>query len=305
MSAPFTLASRPAADWAGGAAHVDGAIVPIAEARIPITDLGFLHSDATYDVVHVWRGRFFRLPDHLDRFFAGMQKLRLSLPYNRTQVRTILAACVRASGLQDAYVEMVCTRGIARAGSRDPRDCENRFYAFAVPFAWVATPAQQDAGVSLHISRVQRIAPESVDPSIKNYHWLDLIRAQYEAYDAHAQLAVLVDRQDNVVEGAGFNIFTVVGNTVTTPAAGMLRGITRRTALELARDAGLVTCERPVHARELARADEVFLTSTAGGIIPVRTVDGRLIGTGEAPVAQRLRQRYWQAHDDPRLSEPV
>ena len=73
--------------YAGGAAFVDGRFVPVAEARVPILDWGFLRSDATYDVVHVWRGSFFRLEDHLSRFERGMAKLRMSLPYGRGEIR--------------------------------------------------------------------------------------------------------------------------------------------------------------------------------------------------------------------------
>ena len=123
--------------YADGAAFVDGRFVPVAEARVPILDWGFLRSDATYDVAHVWRGSFFRLEDYLDRFERSMEHLRLSPPYGRNEIRDILMECVRLSGLRDAYAEVICTRGIPKPGSRDPRDCENRFYAFAVPFIWM------------------------------------------------------------------------------------------------------------------------------------------------------------------------
>src|SRR5215211_6881279 len=124
--------------YVDGAAFVDGRFVPVAEARVPILDWGFLRSDATYDVGHVWRSRFFRLEDHLDRFERSMEHLRLSPPYDRCEIRDILIECVRLSGLRDAYAEVICTRGIPRPGSRDPRDCENRFYAFVVPFISIA-----------------------------------------------------------------------------------------------------------------------------------------------------------------------
>src|SRR5215203_4937899 len=124
--------------YAAGAAFVDGRFVPIAEARVPILDWGFLRSDATYDVAHVWRGSFFRLEDHLDRFERSMEHLRLSLPYGRDDIRDVLIECVRLSGLRDAYAEIICTRGIPKPGSRGSRDCENRFYAFVVPFIWIA-----------------------------------------------------------------------------------------------------------------------------------------------------------------------
>jgi len=90
---------------------MDDQYLPISEAKISVLDYGFLHSDATYDVAHVWNGAFFRLDDHLDRFFAGMKKLHMWIPYDRAQVIAILRNCVALSGFQESYVEFVCTRG--------------------------------------------------------------------------------------------------------------------------------------------------------------------------------------------------
>lgn len=295
--------SKPSAS--AGVGFVDGRIVPIADAKIPILDWGFLHSDATYDVVHVWNNRFFRLDDHLDRFMNGIDRLRMSIDYTREQIKHVLARCVVASGLKNAYVEMICTRGVPDGTSRDPRRCTNAFYAFVVPFSWVATPEEQEKGVRLHISDVQRISPQSVDPTIKNYHWLDLVRGQYEAFDADADLAVLTDPEGNIVEGAGFNVFTVNGNAVATPGTGVLRGITRKTAIELCAQLGLKVQEREIPTKEVLSADEVFLTTTAGGIIPVQYVNDRKIGNGKASTSLRIRDLYWEAHLDPSLSVPV
>lgn len=272
--------------------------------------MGFLHSDATYDVVHVWRGRFFRLNDHLDRFERGMRKLRMSLPIDRAGIRSILHDVVRASGLEDAYVEMICTRGLAAPGSRDPRDCVNQFYAFAVPFAWIATPEQQEQGLSVHVSQVQRIAPESVDPTVKNYHWLDLVQGLYDAYDHQAETALLSDADGNVVEGPGFNVFAVTGDALVTPKSGMLKGVTRRTALEIGAELGaeleLRVEERAVSRAELVDAKEVFVTSTVGGIMPVCVIDGRPVGSGRpGPVTKQIRSRYRLMHDDPGYSESI
>jgi branched-chain amino acid aminotransferase len=292
--------------YADGAAFVDGRFVPIAEARVPILDWGFLRSDATYDVAHVWRGSFFRLEDHLDRFEISMEHLRLSPPYGRDEVRDILVECVRLSGLRDAYAEIVCTRGIPKPGSRDPRDCENRFYAFVVPFVWIADPEKQERGLHAVVGNRQRIAPESVDPTVKNYHWLDLEVGLLEAYERGGETVILTDARGNVVEGPGFNVFAVHDGTISTPDRGVLEGITRRTVIELAAEHGtpIETC--PVPAEALRGADEVFLSSTAGGVIPVTTVDGEAVGNGEpGPVTLRLRDGYWRLHDDPRFSLPV
>ena len=149
---PVVTADRAA--YADGAAFVDGQFVPVADARVPILDWGFLRSDATYDVAHVWRGSFFRLEDHLDRFERGMARLRMSLPYDRSEIRDVLIECVRLSGLREAYAEIICTRGVPPPGSRDPRDCENSFFAFVVPFVWIADPDKQTEGLHAVISRV-------------------------------------------------------------------------------------------------------------------------------------------------------
>ncbi|MEE8535019.1 MAG: aminotransferase class IV, partial [Kiloniellales bacterium] len=101
-----------------GVAYVDGRFCPISEAKISVLDWGFLRSDATYDVVHVWRGRFFRLDAHLERFLRSVERLRLTLPVDRAGLSAILMDCVRRAGLRDAYVEMICTRGSAPSFNR-------------------------------------------------------------------------------------------------------------------------------------------------------------------------------------------
>ena len=294
------------AAYADGAAYVEGRFVPVGEAHVPILDWGFLRSDATYDVAHVWRGNFFRLEDHLDRFERGMARLHMSPPKGRDEIREILLECVRLSGLRDAYAEIICTRGVPPPGSRDPRDSTNRLYAFVVPFVWIAEPEKQERGLHAAISRVQRVAPESVDPTVKNYHWLDLQMGLYDAYERGGETAILTDAEDNVVEGPGFNVFVVEEGRLSTPDRGVLEGITRKTVIELAADLDVPLEERAVPAGELRRADEVFVTSTAGGIIPVTTVDGDPVGDGRpGPLTLRLRTAYWGIHEDPRFSLPV
>jgi branched-chain amino acid aminotransferase len=299
-------AARDSAAYRDGAAFVEGRYMPVAEARLPILDWGFLRSDATYDVVHVRRGSFFRLEDHLDRFERGMAKLRMSLPYDREEIRTILARCVRLSGLRDAYVEVVCTRGVPPPGSRDPRDCANSLYAFVVPFVWIASPEKQERGLNAVVSRVRRIPPGSVDPTVKNYHWLDFVTGLYDAYDRGGETAILTDHDDNVVEGPGFNVFAVGGRRISMPSRGVLEGITRKTVIESAAQHGIPLDQRAVPADELRAADEVFVTSTAGGIMPVTTLDGKPVGSGKpGPVTLQLREAYWNLHEDPRYALPV
>ena len=293
-------------DFSQGIAFIDDAYVPVAEARIPVLDWGFLHSDATYDVAHAWRGKFFRVDEYLDRFQTSVAKLRMSIPYSREQIRSIMFELVSRSGLQDAYVEIVCTRGIPAPGSRDPRSCENRFLAFAIPFVWIADDALRERGLNLLISHQQRIPPESVDPTIKNYHWLDMVMALFEAYDNNADSAVLVDAGGNLVEGPGFNVFVRRGGTVITPARGVLEGVTRLTILELLMQEDLEVVQDLLPADQARSADEVFITSTAGGVMPVTRIADHQVGDGKpGALTARLNAAYWALHDDPRYSTPI
>lgn len=286
---------------AEGAAWIDNEIVPVAEARLPLLDWGFLHSDATYDVAHVWNGRFFRLDDHIDRFLASMEALRMSVPHDRDAIADILVELVRRSGLREAYVEMICTRGLPAPGSRDPRTCSNRFLAFAVPFIWIADPQKQESGLHLIVSERRRIPPTSIDPRVKNYHWLDMVMALFEAYERSGETAVTVDVAGNLVEGPGFNVFAVRNGALYTPAAGILEGITRHTIIELAGEAQYPVHEQELHAAEARSADELFLTSTAGGVMPVTRIDDETVGDGTpGPITRDLRDRYWALHEDPR-----
>jgi len=286
-------------EFEGGAAFVDGDFVPLSEAKISLFDWGFTRSDATYDVASVWRGAFFRLNDHIERFFASLHKLRLAVPYSRAQVRTILHGCVRASGLQDSYVAMVCTRGVPPRGARDPRLAVNRFYAYALPFVWIAPPEKQRAGIDLHVSQRQRIAAESVDPTVKNYHWLDLVQALFDAYDHGRDTTCVVDAHGNVTEGPGFNLFMVRDGAVRTPDRGVLEGISRRTVIELCGRLDIPVLEAPVPVPDLVAADEVFLSSTGGGVLPIAKVNGQPLGVPfPGPVTQRLHDAYWEMHDE-------
>ncbi|MHA6684022.1 aminotransferase class IV [Mesorhizobium sp. A556] len=289
-----------------GIAFMDGQYLPMAQAKLSVLDFGFLHSDATYDTVHVWNGRFFRLDLHLDRFFAGLGKLRMSIPFDREQVAQILHDCVALSGHRAAYVEMLCTRGTSPTFSRDPREAVNRFMAFAIPLGSVANAEQMQRGLHVVISDRVRIPPASIDPTIKNYHWLDLVRGLYDAYDHGGETALILDFNGNVAEGPGFNVFAVKDGRLTTPAAGVLQGITRRTVFDLCAETGLWANAADLAVPALKQADEVFITSTAGGIMPVTRVDGAAIGDGKVgPITRHLTKLYWDKHADPDWSMPV
>ena len=289
-----------------GVAYINQEFVPMEDAKISVLDWGFLHSDATYDVVHVWNGRFFRLDAHIDRFLESAARIRLSLPVSRTELARILAECTARSGHDDAYVEMILTRGVSPTFSRDPRDADNQLICFSIPFGWILRPEQREKGLSIAISHIQRIPPESIDPRVKNYHWLDFVMGLYDAYDRGADSVILQDASGNLAEGPGFNVFLVKDQRIATPNRGVLEGITRRSAIEIARELDIPVEVRAVSVNEARVADEVFATSTAGGIMPIAKVDNSLVGNGKmGQITTQLIEAYWEKHLDPNWSVGV
>ncbi len=269
--------------------------MPIADAAIPITDWGYRRSDVTYDVVSVWGGAFFRLDDHLKRFRSSMRSLRLDPPESDDDIRRVLTECVRRTGLREAYVAMDCLRGRPKPDlPRHPANCRNYLAAFAIPWVWVMSEEVQARGAHLIVAKTPRIADESVDPRVKNFHWGDLTRGLFEAADRGADNCVLLDRDGFVTEGPGFNVFAVTDGAVVTSNHGALEGITRLSVQELCGDLGMPFEIRPLPAAELREADEIFLATTAGGIMPASRIDGRIMGNDRpGPISSRLRETFW------------
>jgi branched-subunit amino acid aminotransferase/4-amino-4-deoxychorismate lyase len=297
MAAP--LAAVKEASMADGVAFIDGEYLPAGEAKISIFDVGFTRGDAVYDTVSVWKGWFFRLDDHVARFLRSCAGMRLACPHEPAALQRILAGCVDRAGLEDAYVQMIVTRGsFPSITRRDPRLCTNRFVAFALPYIWIASPEKQETGIDLVVAGNRRTPAEAMDPRVKNFNWMDLQRGLFEALDRGADTAVLCTPAGHLAEGPGFNLFVVKGGALLTPRSNVLEGITRRTVLELAGELGVTAREADLTPGDLRDADEAFLSSTAGGIMPVSRVDGEPLGAGTpGALSRRIRALYWDKRE--------
>ena len=289
-----------------GFAWIDNEYVDISKAKISILDWGFLRSDATYDVVHVWDNRFFLIDNHIDRFFNSTKKLRMPCKKSKNQIKNILANCVKKSGLHNAYVEIIQTRGMSPTFDRDPRKSIPRLIAFAVPFSWILKPEDFEKGLNIAVTDIERISSDSIDPTIKNYHWLDLIAGMFEAYDRGGQTGILVDKDKNILEGPGFNVFSLDEDGLHTPEKGVLKGITRGFAIDIAKELKITLNLKPVSLKKFKLSSEIFITSTAGGIMPVTKINNEKIGNGMAgQFTRKIKDIYWEKHKDPEWSSSV
>ncbi len=299
--------SAAQADFSRAVAFIDGTFVPLSEARIPVRDFGLMYADMTYDVVHTWRGGFFRLEDHLDRFEASCAGLRLAPGLPRNALAALLAELVDRSGLADTLVYFACTRGQAPPGSRDPRTAANRFFAYAQPLVLRGQPDEMRRGLDATISRdIRRIPANSVNPVWKNTHWGDFTRALFLAKDAGFDTTILLDQEGNVAEGPGFNVVAVTREGLLAAEAGVLEGISCRTMMEIAADLGIAGRYGTLAPEILAAADEAFITSTSCGLFPLTRLDGAPIGSGRpGPVTTRLLNTYYRRKNEGWRITPV
>jgi len=288
--------------YAKGVAWIAGEFVPLAEARIPILDQGFLRSDLTYDVPGVWDGRFFRLDEHLDRLEASCEKMRLRIPLDRETLRRTLVDMVARSGIRDAYVELIVTRGLKFV--REYQSYENNLYLMVMPYVWAMPPEVQRTGGSAIVTRtVRRTPPGAMDPTVKNLQWGDFCRGWLEAMDRGAVYSLLPDGDGNITEGGGYNIVLIKDGVLRTPSRGVLEGVTRKTVIEVAAGLGLKTVLDFVPVDDLYTADELLICTTAGGVMPLTQLDGRSVGGGQVgPLTRQIWEGYWQAHYDPKYS---
>nr|UUA81759.1 omega-transaminase [synthetic construct] len=286
--------------FAKGIAWVEGELVPLAEARIPLLDQGFMHSDLTYDVPSVWDGRFFRLDDHITRLEASCTKLRLRLPLPRDQVKQILVEMVAKSGIRDAFVELIVTRGLKGVRGTRPEDIVNNLYMFVQPYVWVMEPDMQRVGGSAVVARtVRRVPPGAIDPTVKNLQWGDLVRGMFEAADRGATYPFLTDGDANLTEGSGFNIVLVKDGVLYTPDRGVLQGVTRKSVIDAAEAFGIAVRVEFVPVELAYRCDEIFMCTTAGGIMPITTLDGMPVNVGQiGPITKKIWDGYWAMHYD-------
>jgi len=298
--------------FAQGIAWVEGTLVPLYEARIPLLDQGFLHSDLTYDVPAVWDGRYFRLDDHLSRLEASCAKLRLRSPLPRDKIRQLLIKMVARSGIRDAYVEIIVSRGFTSVReARFGETSQNNLYMFVMPYVFVMEPEEQGSkdgkgGDAVITRTVRRTPPGSMDPTIKNLQWGDLTRGIFEAADRGSTYPILTDGDANVTEGSGYNIVLVKDGVLYTPDRGVLEGVTRKSVMDVARANGIEVRLQVVPVELAYACDELFMCTTAGGIMPITSLDSQPVGDGKAgPVTMKIWYGYWAMHYDPAYSFAV
>ena len=273
---------------------LDGRWLDRETATVSVFDHGLLYGDGVFEGIRVYGGKIFRLEEHIDRLYDSAQALWLTIPMSKAEMIAITEEGVRRSGLQDAYIRHIVTRGVGDLGL-DPRKC-------VTPTVIIITdtialwPAQvYETGLRVVTAGTPIPHREALSPRVKSLNYLPHIMAKAEGIQAGADDVLMLDASGHVAEASGCNIFVVKGRTIRTPPAyaGILKGVTRDVIIELAREAGFDMQETLLNRYDVYTADEVFFTGTAAEVVGIREVDGRRIGAGKpGPITHDIAARF-------------
>ena len=262
--------------------YLDGKYLAKDEAKVSVFDHGLLYGDGVFEGIRLYKGKIFRLDQHLDRLFASAKAIMLQIPLSKDQLVDACCETCRQNKLKDGYIRLVVTRGVGNLGL-NPFRCKNPTVIIIADTIELYPEEVYRKGLKLITASIQRTNPAAVNPSIKSLNYLNNILAKIEAVNAGTIEAIMLNSQGHVAECTGDNIFCVRGGQLATPpiSAGALVGITRQVVMELAGRRKIEVNESNLTSYDLMTAEEVFLTGTAAEIVPVVSIDGRTVGSGK------------------------
>jgi branched-chain amino acid aminotransferase len=269
--------------------NVNGELVHRDQARISPFDSAVQGGDAVWEGLRLYRGRIFRLEQHLDRLIRSAKALAFAQIPSRESIINEIRRTLAANKMTDGvHIRLTLTRGVKITSGMDPR--LNTQGPTLIVLAEHKAPVYGRGGLSLITSSVRRFPPDCMDPKIHHNNLIQSILAKIEANVAGADDALMLDQRGFIAETNATHVFIVEGGLVRTPRlVACPEGITRATVLELCRKHGIAHEETDLTLTQAYCADEMFCTGTMGELAAVTTVDGRTIGDGQAgPMTQRL-----------------
>lgn len=279
-----------------GLCWIDGRVVPLAEATVPVTDRAFLLADSVFDTVRTYGGRPLLLGDHLDRLRRSAAELFLPVPWSDARLTAVVEELLAAwSG--EATLRLMVTRGDGGSGLRLPEPQTPRLVVLLRPLN-PPEPGLVERGVA--VVRATGGKDAGVPAHVKSGSYLGNVLALREARARGGYEALLRGPDGTWAEATTSNLFVVRGGVLITPGAAehILPGITRALVLAAARADGLEVAERPVDDALLGSAEEAFLTSSIKEVLPVVLLDGQPVGDGApGPVTARVRGLFRRAVD--------
>jgi len=262
--------------------YINGEYFGKKDAKISVFDHGLLYGDGVFEGIRSYNRLVFKLKEHIDRLYESAHGIMMKISISKKDMEKAVIDTLKSNNLDDAYIRLIVTRGIGDLGL-DPRKCKNASIIIITDKIQLYPEKLYKEGLSIITVPTPRNIPEALNPQIKSLNYLNNILAKIEAINSGYEEAIMFTAFGYVAECTGDNIFIIKDNALVTPPAylGILKGITRSAVMEIGKRIGLDVKEDVLTRHNLFTADECFLTGTAAEIIPVVSIEKRIIGAGK------------------------
>ena len=285
-----------------GLIWMDGEMVPWRDAKVHVLTHSLHYGMGVFEGVRAYNTRdkgtcIFRLQEHTDRLFRSAHIMGMNMPFDKATLNQAQKDVVRLNGLEEGYLRPLAFLGSEGMGLR----ADNlRTHVVVAAWEWPSymDPEARDHGIKVRTSSYTRHHVNiSMCKAKATGNYINSLLALREAIESGAEEALLLDNEGYVAEGSGENVFMVRDNTIYTPElTSCLEGITRDTIFVLAAELGYQIREKRITRDEVYVADEAFFTGTAAEVVPIRMLDGRIIGSGSrGPVTEKLQSMYFDS----------
>ncbi|MBF0773974.1 branched-chain-amino-acid transaminase [Mammaliicoccus sciuri] len=278
------------------------------DAKINVYDHGLLYGDGIYEGIRCYSKNIFQLDEHIERLFKSAKSIQLTIRYSKDELTDAIIQTIKKNNLENAYIRLIVTRGIGPIGP-NPNLCVNSTLIIIVEdLPNIHGLKALDRGTSLAIVSTRRDSVDATSHEIKSLNYLNSIMAKMEAKHYGVDDAILLDSNGFISESTICNIFMIENKIIYTPQSsnGILKGITRKNVIEIAKELNLEVIERNITPYELINADEVFLTGTHAEIVGVTKINNIQIGNNSiGPITTKIRKKYMERTTNARFGVKV
>lgn len=262
--------------------YINGEYFDKKDAKISVFDHGLLYGDGVFEGIRSYNNLVFKLKEHIDRLYESAHGIMMKINISKKAMTNAVIDTLKLNNLSDAYIRLIVTRGIGDLGL-DPRRCRDSSIIVITDKIQLYPEKLYKEGLSLITVPTPRNIPEALNPQIKSLNYLNNILAKIEGINSGYEEALMFTASGYVAECTGDNIFILKDGSLITPPAylGILKGITRAAVMDIGRQMKLGVREDTLTRHDLFTADECFLTGTAAEVVPVVSIEKRLVGAGK------------------------
>ncbi len=279
----------------------DGSMAAVGDARVSCLAHTLHYGTGVFEGIRSYRVKdsrtVFRLQEHVERLFNSARSLRMDIPFSPEEIESAIQRVLAENCLQDAYIRPLVFFEQGGMGLDIGAHPKNPVHIMIAAWKWDSyfTTGEWADGISARLGVWKRVLPH---PNVNKAKAVGFYASSYlahmEAKSYGYQEAILIDEDGHLAEASTSNLFLVQDGVLFTPTTNaILPGITRDTAITIARDLGLKVNEENIPQRRIFMADEVFLTGTASEVVPVTRINGQQVGAGKAgPITQSISDIY-------------